>query len=188
VILWITAFFVLFALLVEEVVAEAPLYQGHASAYGEESIYDGGYWSDSEWRWVGYMFRRTSWGWHCSLPEHLDPESPYYAWAVLTPESAGVANTSWGLLGTWTEMRIQQPDGTWSERLRVPVTDAGPYGVWWTWDLQPGAVAKAGWTAIAPSRYGEREGPFYGRRDIQVRLAPEQGRFCPRLGYHEASG
>ena len=24
----------------------------HASAYGSESVWDGGYWSDIEWRWV----------------------------------------------------------------------------------------------------------------------------------------
>ena len=157
----------------------------HASAYGAESIYDGGYWSNEQWQWTGYYGARTSWGWHCSLPEHLDPESPYYTWAILTPDSQGVAHQAFGRLGTWVDVRLPRPEGSWSPRMRRPVTDAGPFGVWWDWDLQDGLVRdpSVGWDAVAPSRYDAPAGRYFGRRDIQIAAVPDAGRFCPRLGY-----
>jgi len=163
--------------------ADPWMWRSHASAYGRESIWDGGRWSRSEQRWIGYIGSRTSWGWHCAEAEHLDPASPYYAWAVLTPESLGVASRDPRLLGTWIEMRIPQPDGALSAPLLLPVTDAGPWGVWWTWDVQEPVVQALGWDAVGPSRYEERSGPYYGRRDVLVRYRPDLPRYCPRRGY-----
>ena len=163
--------------------AEPWMWWSHASAYGRESIYDGGYWSNSEWRWVGYMERRTSWGWNCALPEHLDPQSPYHGWAFLTEESQGVASRSRALLGTYIEMRIRLPDGTLGPRQILPVTDGGPYGVWWDWDIQEPVLLRLGWGGVGPSRYDDRDGPYYGRRDVLVRYRTDLPRYCPRWGY-----
>ena len=156
----------------------------HASAYGQESIHDGGYWSNEEWRWIGYYNQRTSWGWHCARPEDLRPDSPFYTWAIITPDSYGVAHRDPYLLGTWIEMEIPRVDGS-TALVTMPVTDAGPYGVWWHWDIQDGVIRSLGWGGVSPSRYGESDGPYYGRRDVRVRTAPEHGRFCPRWGYTE---
>jgi hypothetical protein len=175
------------ALLTNEVRAEhAPdLEIAHASGYGAESIYDGGYWSNDAWQWTGYYGARTSWGWHCARPEDLHPDSPFYTWAILTPDSQGLAHQAFGRLGTWVDVRLPRPDGSWSPRMRRPVTDAGPFGVWWDWDLQDGLVRdpEVGWDAVAPSRYDRLDGLYFGRRDIQIAAVPDAGRFCPRLGY-----
>ena len=168
--------------------ADPWMWRSHASGYGSESIYDGGYWSNSERRWVGYMGRRTSWYWQCGTSEHLDPASPFHSWAVLTDESLGVASRDRRLLGTWIEMKIRLPDGTLSERQLLPVTDGGPYGVWWNWDIQEPVLKRLGWGAVAPSRYDDRAGPYYGRRDVLVRYRPDLPRVCPRKGYAAPEG
>ena len=164
----------------------------HASAYGAESVWDGGYWSWPEYNrtgrgWLGYYYQpgvnenRTSWGWHCALPEHLDPSSPFYSWAVLTPESRGVAHRSYHMLGETILMRIPDPSGE-MHTAHVPVTDAGPFGVWWSFDLQDGLPRSLGWGAIAPSRYGGTSGPYFGRRDVEWKHSTTP-RYCPRWGY-----
>jgi hypothetical protein len=150
----------------------------HASAYGSESIWDGGYWSDGRWR--GYYGHTTAWGWHCGLPEHFDADNPYYTWAVFTPESMTVANLSRSKLGTWVEFRLPRPDGSLAV-VAVPVTDAGPYA-WWSYDLAEPVIQSIGWAHAGPPRYGPVEGPVWGRRDVQVRALPEFGRYCPRAG------
>jgi len=152
----------------------------HASAYGSESVWDGGYWSQDQQRWTGYYGHRTSWGWHCALPEHFDPDSPYYTWAVLTPASMGLASRDMTLLGTWVEMQIETPTGE-MRTVQMPVTDGGPYGVWWNWDIQDGVIRALGYAAVAPSRYERTTGPYFGRQDVKVRYLP--GRYCPRWGY-----
>ena len=157
----------------------------HASAYGSESVWDGGYWSDEQWNWTGYYGHRTSFGWNCATPEMRKPDSPYYEWAVMTPDSYGVASRDPALLGTWVEMRIQQPDGSYGPWRLLPVIDAGPFGVWWNWDLMEPVILREGWGAVAPSRYGDRPGPYFGRADVMVRMRPDLGRFCPNWGYHD---
>ena len=153
---------------------------GHASAYGAESVWDGGYWSNEQWQWIGYYGARTSWGHHCALPEHFDPDNRYYTWAVLTPESKGVAHRSFNRLGTTVYMRLPTPEGEMRE-VAVPVTDAGPFGVWWERDLQDGLVHELGWGAVAPSRYEGTTGPYFGRRDIEWRHSYVL-QYCPRWG------
>ena len=156
---------------------------GHASAYGAESVWDGGYWSNEQWKWIGYYGARTSWGWHCALPAQIrDPDNPFHSWAVLTPESQGVAHRSWGMLGETILMRIPDPSGE-MHTVHVPVTDAGPFGgAWWSFDLQDGLPRSLGWGAIARSRYGETTGPYFGRRDVEWKHS-NVPRYCPRWGY-----
>lgn len=178
--LMLTALAVLILVLASDVAAEGPWQDGHGSGYGAESIWDGGYWSNEQWRWIGYYGARTSWGHHCALPEHFNPDSPYFSWAVLTPASVGVAHRSFARLGTQVRMRIPRVDGTIAT-VTVPITDAGPFGVWWSWDLQDGLVRQLGWAAVAPSRYAGREGPYFGRRDIQWQSTWIR-QYCPRWG------
>jgi hypothetical protein len=164
----------------------------HASAYGDESIWDGGWFDYEKHEWGGYYGHKTSWYWNCGSREHLDPDHPQYSWAVLTPKSYGVASRDPDLLGTWVEMRIMEPDGTYGPWSIMPVTDAGPYAAgsnWrspgWNWDLQEPVVLRAGWGGVAPSRYGDRPGPYWGRRDVMVRYRPDLGRYCPGWGYND---
>ena len=154
----------------------------HASSYGAESRWDGGHWSEAKQKWTGYYGHRTSWGWHCALPEHFDPKSPFYNWAVLTTDSMGLASPDMALLGTWVEMQIETPTGE-RRTVQMPVTDGGPYGVWWNWDIQDGVIRSLGYAAVAPSRYERTDGPFFGRQDVKVRYLPDRGRYCPRWGY-----
>lgn len=172
------------------ILAEPYRWLSHASAYGNESIWDGGWWDYEQQRYGGYYGHRTSWGWNCGSAEHLDPDHPQNSWAVLTPQSFGVASRDPSLLGTFIEMQLRKPDGSWSLPMILPVTDAGPYAAGtdsgspgWNWDLQEPVVIRLGYGGVAPSRYGDRSGPFYGRRDVLVRYRPDLGRLCPAWGY-----
>ena len=157
----------------------------HASAYGSESIYDGGWWDEDAQQYGGYYGHRTSWGWNCALPEQRNEGNEHYAWSVMTRDSYGVASRDPRLLGTWVEMRIMEPDGSFGAWQVLPVIDAGPYGVWWNWDIMEPVVLRAGWNGVAPSRYHPAEGPLYGRHDVMVRYRPDLGRYCPSWGYHD---
>ena len=178
--LLVTALALTILTMTSEVDADRGWRDDHASAYGAESIWDGGYWSNEQWRWIGYYGARTSWGHHCALPEHFNPDNRYYPWAVLTPDSVGVAHQSLHRLGTQVRMRIPRADGTIATVV-VPVTDAGPFGVWGNWDLQDGLVRQLGWGAVAPSRYVGTEGPYFGRRDIEWQSTWIR-QYCPRWG------
>ena len=157
----------------------------HASAYGKESIHDGGWWNYEQQRYEGYYNHRTSWGWNCARPHERLPNSEYYAWSVMTSESYGVASLDPYLLGTWIEMRIEKPDGSYGPWQLLPVIDAGPYGVWWNWDIMEPVILREGWSGVSQSRYGWIDGPLYGRRDVMVRYRPDLGRYCPNWGYED---
>lgn len=166
----------------------------HASAYGAESIHDGGYWDAEQQRYAGYYGHSTSWGWTCATPEMRRPDSPHYKWAVLTPKSYGVASRDPWLLGTYIEVRIPRPDGSYGQWQILPVIDAGPYGAGtpsvdnspgWNWDITEPVVLRAGWDRVSQSRYHwDDRLTLYGRRDVMVRYRPDLGRFCPNWGYH----
>ena len=165
----------------------------HASAYGSESIHDGGHWNAEEQRYDGYYGHMTSWGWNCATPEMRQPDSPYYKWAVMTHGSYGVASRDPWLLGTWIEMRVMEPDGTYGPFQILPVIDAGPYGAGtpsvdnspgWNWDIMEPVILRAGWDRVSQSRYHWDDSlKLYGRRDVMVRYLPLP-RFCPNWGYN----
>ena len=157
----------------------------HASAYGSESLHDGGWWNYEQGKYEGYYGHMTSWGWNCATPAERQQGSDYYEWAVMTDESYGVASLDPYLLGTWIEMRIQKPDGSYGPWQLLPVIDAGPYGVWWNWDVMEPVILRAGWNGVSQSRYERIDGPLYGRRDVMVRYRPDLGRYCPNWGYHD---
>jgi hypothetical protein len=170
----------------------------HASAYGSESVHDGGWWDEELGKYEGYYGHMTSWGWNCATPEQRQPDSEYYEWAVLTHKSYTVASRDPWLLGTWIEIRIPQPDGTLGHWQIVPVTDAGPYGSdftmenqvdnspGWNWDLAEPLIVRAGWDRVSQSRYHwDNDLLLYGRRDIAVRYRPDLGRYCPNWNYHD---
>lgn len=164
----------------------------HASAYGSESIHDGGHWNDELGRYEGYYGHMTSWGWNCATPEQRQPDSDYYEWSVMTHRSYGVASRDPSLLGTWIEIRIAQPDGSYREWQILPVIDAGPYGAGgvgspgWNWDIMEPVILRAGWDRVSQSRYYWDDSlTLYGRRDVMVRYRPDLGRYCPNWGYYD---
>lgn len=191
---WLVGIGFAYAMLTQSatVLADEPWWWwSHASAYGSESVYDGGWWDAEQGKYGGYYGHMTSWGWNCALPEHRKEGSGYYRWSVMTERSYGVASRDPWLLGTWVEMRLMQPDGTYGQWQILPVIDAGPYGPGgigspgWNWDIMEPVVIRSGWNGVAPSRYESTAGPFYGRRDVMVRYRPDLGRYCPAWGYHD---
>jgi hypothetical protein len=142
----------------------------HASAYGSESVHDGGHWNAEHGKYEGYYGHMTSWGWNCATPEMRKPDSPHYKWAVM-------------------------PDGSYGQWQILPVIDAGPYGAGtpsvdnspgWNWDIMEPVVLRVGWDRVSQSRYHWDDNlELYGRRDVMVRYRPDLGRFCPNWGYHD---
>ena len=138
-----------------------------ASAYG----------SPSPWDPTNYYGRRTSWHWHCSIPTHRE-------WSTMTRESMGIANRDRAMLGTWIEIQIRRPDGSWSDPLQIPVIDGGPWaeiGTDWIFDIMEPVVQREGWWRAGSRLDGTRDGPVYGLREVLWRPLP-WGRFCPRDG------
>ena len=132
-----------------------------ASAYG----------SPSQWDQFDYYGSTNSWWAWCAVrnPDGLWPTND---WAYLRTTSRGIAHQTLPL-GSFVELRVHDSNGQ-VHYLTVPITDRGPFAPWGDAggpDIQEPVVMRLGYATAAD----------WGIREIQMRLRPDLGRYCPRV-------
>ena len=132
-----------------------------ASAYG----------SPSQWDQFDYYGSTNSWWAWCAVKD-ANGQWPTNDWAYLRPTSRGIAHQTLPL-GSFVELRVHDASGQ-VQYLTAPITDRGPFA-WWGDaggpDIQEPVVMRLGYPTASD----------WGIRQIQMRLRPDLGRYCPRF-------